>query len=189
MANCNTLFFIEKLLLTLSEASVSADIHSGSFIARGFLRRRHYSKVERNLFNAAASAFGPFRVHTLEGQPVGFNNTVTLCCGDATITLNVAQNFGPGFSGISNTTFGNLDGFNITKSGSEWLGFPHGSATFNLARPTHEFGLWLTGLQTVFGTTLQMSFMMVHLSCSIYLSMLTVAPNFMVSQTPPHSTS
>jgi hypothetical protein len=40
------------------------------------------SKVERNLFNAAASAFGPFRNHTLEGQPVGFHSTVNLCCGD-----------------------------------------------------------------------------------------------------------
>ncbi len=73
------------------------------------------SKAERNLFNAAASAFGPFRTRGLEGQPVGFHNTVTLCCGDGTITLNVPQDFGAGFSGISKTTFGNLYGFNITK--------------------------------------------------------------------------
>jgi hypothetical protein len=94
----------------------------------------------------------PVSSHGFVDQPVGFQTTYTFNNGDGTFTLN-AQNLGPNFSGINNTTFGNLFGFNIGQPpDNKWLGFPgndagKGSATFNLTIPTHSFGGFLTGLQ------------------------------------------
>jgi hypothetical protein len=78
----------------------------------------------------------------------GYYSPIAASSG-ASITLT-GTNFGAGFSGISNFTHGNLYGFNTTSGGSQWLGFPGGSATFTFATPTHSFGTFLTGLQAVF---------------------------------------
>jgi hypothetical protein len=43
-------------------------------------------------------------------------------------------------------------GFNITTGGSQWLGSPGGTATYSFAKPISTFGLWLTGVQTIFTT-------------------------------------
>jgi hypothetical protein len=89
------------------------------------------SFLAQDFFLAAAATFGPVVTHGFEDQPVGFRTTYTLTNGDATITLN-APNLGLGFSGISNITFGNNLGFSIGGSGQNWLGFPRGSATFDI---------------------------------------------------------
>jgi hypothetical protein len=108
------------------------------------------SFASSNAFLAAASAFGTVDTHFFSGQPLGFSVNNTFVSDGTTFTLN-ATNFGPGFSGISNTTFGNLFGFNIQAPGAgnaqRWLGFPGGSVTFNFAAPTHSFGAFFTGLQ------------------------------------------
>lgn len=109
-------------------------------------------------FLAAASAFGPTHTITYESLATGYYSPIAAAPG-VSIALT-GPNFGSGFSGISNTTLGNLYGFNTTPAGSQWLGSAGGSATFTFATPTHSFGTFLTGLQTVFsGTTaLQITF-------------------------------
>jgi hypothetical protein len=110
--------------------------------------------------SAAEAAFlaaaGPTTLVDFENVAVGYYTPV-VPNGTVSIDLN-APNFGNGFSGISNTTFGNLYGFNITTGGSQWLGVPGGSATFNFASPEKAFGLWLTGVQTVFTSTFTLTF-------------------------------
>ena len=114
------------------------------------------SAAAQTNFLAAAGAFGTLSInHDFEDQPVGFSNSNTWSNGDGTFTLSASTpNFGNGFSGISNIPGpdGNLDGFNVG-SGTKWLGFPLGSATFNNTNPTNSFGAYFTGLQTVFSGT------------------------------------
>ena len=116
------------------------------------------SDAAQTSFLAAASVFGPTHTITYEGLAPGYYSPIAAAPG-VSITLT-GPNFGSGFSGISNTTFGNLYGFNTTSAGSQWLGFAGGSATFTFATPTYSFGTFLTGLQTVFSGTnaLQVTF-------------------------------
>lgn len=108
-------------------------------------------------FQTAASAFGTLNTITFESQPTGFNPSFTAAPG-VTVTLN-ASNLGSGISGINNVTNGNAWGFNTTAGGSQWLGFPTGSATFAFATATNSFGFYLTGLQeNTFGTVVTVSF-------------------------------
>jgi hypothetical protein len=110
------------------------------------------SSAAQTAFLAAA---GSTTLVTFETVPVGYYTPVVV--GGVSIDLN-APNFGSGFSGISNTTFGNLYGFNITTGGSQWLGVPGGTATFNFGSPVTAFGLWLTGVQTVFTSSFTLTF-------------------------------
>jgi hypothetical protein len=118
------------------------------------------STAAQTSFETAAAAFGPLNTITYESLATGFYSPITAAPG-VTITLpGTDPNIGPGVSGISDTTLGNLYGFNTTPEGSQWLGFPVGSATFTFATPTNSFGTFLTGLQTVFSDTtdLQITF-------------------------------
>lgn len=116
------------------------------------------SSAAQTSFLAAASAFGPTHTITYESLATGYYSPIAAAPG-VSITLT-GTNFGSGFSGISNTTIGNLYGFNTTAAGNQWLGFAGGSATFTFAAPTYSFGTFLTGLQTVFSGTnaLQVTF-------------------------------
>jgi hypothetical protein len=108
------------------------------------------SSAARTSFLAAAAAFGTVSNHGFESQPLVFKTTpYTFFNGDGTFTLS-ATNFGTGFSGINNTTIGNLNGFSVQGIDAQWLGFPGGSVTFNFTNPTNSFGGFFTGLQTVF---------------------------------------
>jgi hypothetical protein len=109
-------------------------------------------------FLAAASGYGTTQTITYENLATGYYSPIAAGPG-VSIGLT-GPNFGPGFSGISNITNGNLYGFNTTSGGSQWLGVPGGSATFTFAMPTYSFGTFLTGLQTVFSGTdrLQITF-------------------------------
>jgi hypothetical protein len=49
-------------------------------------------------------------------------------------------------------------GFNVTPGGSQWLGAPIGTTTYSFASPITAFGLWLTGVQTVFTTSFTLTF-------------------------------
>ena len=109
------------------------------------------SDAAQTNFENAAAAYGILNTITYEALATGFYSPIAAAPG-VSITLN-APNGGPGFSGISNFTYGYLNGFNTTPGGSQWLGFPNsqgspiGSATFTFATPTHSFGTFLTGLQ------------------------------------------
>jgi hypothetical protein len=111
------------------------------------------SAAAQTLFLAAA---GPTGLIDFESQPVGYNTPFTAAPG-VTVALT-GPNFGSGFSGISNTTFGNLYGFNTTSGGSQWLGFAEGTATFSFASPITAFGMWITGVQTVFTSSFTLTF-------------------------------
>jgi len=114
------------------------------------------SAASQASFETAAGAFGPLQTATFEGLPVGLYSPVAAGPG-LSITLN-APNDGACISGVANCTYGNLYGFNTTTGGSQWLGFANGSATFNFAKGTHSLGMYLTGLQTVFTTSLTLTF-------------------------------
>ena len=107
-------------------------------------------------FAADASAYGSLQTITFENAAVGH-----VANFDAAPGVNVAltgTDYGNGFSGVSNTSYGNLYGFNVSAGGSQWLGFPGGSATFTFAGGTHAFGAYLTGLQTVFSSAVTITF-------------------------------
>jgi PEP-CTERM motif len=111
----------------------------------------------RNSFLSAAGAFGTTDNFSFENAGVGFHGgTINLHDNLGTITLN-APNLGNGISGISDTTFGNLNGYNVNPGGSHWLGFATGSATFNFTNPTNSFGAFFTGLQANFGSNFQIT--------------------------------
>jgi PEP-CTERM motif len=105
------------------------------------------------------AASGPVSLLTFETLPTGFYSPITSIPGNpgVTVTLN-APNLGCNFSGVCNATYGNLYGFNVTTGGANWLGTAEGAATYSFARPITSFGLWLTGLQTVFTTSITATF-------------------------------
>jgi hypothetical protein len=111
------------------------------------------SAAAQTAFLAAA---GPTSLINFENLALGYYTPINAAPG-VTITLN-AVNDGCAYSGICNTTFGNLYGFNVTPGGSQWLGAPIGTTTYSFATPITAFGLWLTGVQTVFTTSFTMTF-------------------------------
>jgi hypothetical protein len=101
---------------------------------------------------AAETAFlgaaGTVSQLTFESQADGYSTPFNPASG-VTVSLT-GPNFGSQFSGISSTAISSIYGFNTTSGGSKWLGAPVGSATFQFAVGATAFGVWLTGLQTVF---------------------------------------
>jgi hypothetical protein len=105
-------------------------------------------------FMAAAAAFGTVATETFEGATVGTLSPLVLA--DLTIET-AAPNYGLGFSGVNDTTFGELYGFNTTAGGSKWYGFPDfidTDATITFDRPTNSLGFWITGIQSAFTASL-----------------------------------
>ncbi len=109
------------------------------------------SSAAQAAFFAAASGLSPISTIDFENLALGYYTPIAAAPG-VSIDLT-GPNYGDGFSGISVTTFGNLYGFNTTPGGSQWLGFPTGTATFNFTTPTEYLGFWITGVQTVFTST------------------------------------
>jgi|HubBroStandDraft_1064217.scaffolds.fasta_scaffold35105_2 hypothetical protein len=101
-------------------------------------------------FEAAAVGYGTLTTQTYESATVGFYSPIVL--PGVTITLT-GTDLGNGLSGISNTTGGSLDGFNVTPGGSQFLGMSLDTATFTFSSPTNSFGTWMTGLQTYYSGT------------------------------------
>ena len=113
------------------------------------------------LSSAAQTAFlgaaGPTTTSNFQSLPTGVYTPFTLAPG-VTVSFN-APNFGDGFTGISDFTFGNLDGFCVSSPNcTQWFGSPSGTATYSFAKPITAFGLWLTGVQTVFTTSFTLTF-------------------------------
>jgi hypothetical protein len=106
-------------------------------------------------FLAAAAAYGPVVTEGFETAAQGFYSPLDL--GALTVTY-ATGNSGPGLSGVNTYNgYGNFYGFNTTPGGSQWLGFPdylQSLATFELDAPTHAFGFFTTGVQSVFTTSL-----------------------------------
>jgi len=124
-------------------------------LGRRRFRSARASAAAQAAFLGSASGFGAVTTETFESLPVGYSASFAI--PGATVSLS-APDFGAGFSGISNRTFGNLYGFNTTPGGSNWLGFAAGSATFSFSTPTNSFGFYTTGVQTVFTSSLTVTF-------------------------------
>jgi hypothetical protein len=113
------------------------------------------SNAAEAAFLLAASAQGPVTTETFESKAVGYYSPIAIANG--TITY-ATTNIGNGFSGVSNTTFGNLYGFNVTPGGTNWFGFPDflaSQATFTFAKPVKAFGFYTTGVQTEFTASIE----------------------------------
>lgn len=114
------------------------------------------SAAAESSFMSAAGAFGSLGMIDFENQSVGYSSSYSLAPG-VSVSLT-GPNYGDGFSGISDTTDGNLYGFNVTSGGSKWLGFAGGTATFTFSGGTNAFGAYFTGLQTIFSSDAVVTF-------------------------------
>jgi len=104
---------------------------------------------------AFMAAIGSSNLLNFENLPLGYYTPVN---GPGVSIGLSSPNYGDGLSGISVTTFGNLYGFNTTPGGAQWLGFPVGTAGFSFSAPQNYFGIWLTGVQTVFTSSFTLYF-------------------------------
>lgn len=143
-------------LCLVSSPSSAVTIYSGSDDGAPITGPFTNSSAAQANFSSGASLLGTTSTITFEDQPVGYNASFTAAPG-VMITLT-GTNFGGAFSGISNTTLGNLYGFNTTSGGSNWLGFPGGTATFSFAAPTQSFGFYLTGVQSSLSSNISVLF-------------------------------
>jgi len=73
------------------------------------------SSLAQSQFLASAKNIGPINTITFETTPLGFQKEFIPAPG-VTVDLD-APDLGPGYSGVSNFTFGNLNGFNVTPNG------------------------------------------------------------------------
>ncbi|MGO9622736.1 MAG: PEP-CTERM sorting domain-containing protein [Desulfobaccales bacterium] len=117
------------------------------------------SAAADSAYVAAASAFGTVTPITFENLATGFYSPFTAAPG-VTVTVS-APNYGPNSSGIVNhpdPLHPVNNGFNTTPGGSNWFGFPGGSATFSFTTPQHFFGMYLTGLQSLATASVDLNF-------------------------------
>jgi hypothetical protein len=144
------------IMFSMSNAGASIVTFSGSDDGAPVSGPFPNSTAASASFLAAAAALGPVNTVTFENQAPGYNANFSPAPG-LSISLS-ASDFGDGYSGISDTTFGNVFGFNTTTGGSHWLGFPAGTATFSFASPTQSFGFWMTGVQDIFTSDILITF-------------------------------
>lgn len=101
-------------------------------------------------FSTAASALGTVGTITFESAPVGSFSSLSVAPG---VTLTGTA-FGGGMQSINNTpdfpSDPDVDGFNTTPGGANYVEEMGGTLTFTFASPTQFFGAYLTGIQTVF---------------------------------------
>lgn len=147
---------IAAFALPVGEASAAIVVYSGSDDGASNAGPFPNSTATQANFLTAAAQLGTTQTITFENQPTGYNANFTAAPG-VSVALT-GPNFGSGFSGISNTTLGNLYGFNTTPSGSNWLGFPGGTATFSFSSPTNSFGFFLTGVQSLYSALISVNF-------------------------------
>jgi hypothetical protein len=129
----------------------------GAAIGSGYTN----SNAAQASFLAAAAAFGTVETHNAAGGGTFGSSSGTFADGNGTWTTTQPTGCCTnGYSGVSNITFGNLYGFNISHhdGSGDWLGFPAGTATYNLTYPTNSFGFFATGIQSVFGNVFTVSF-------------------------------
>lgn len=112
------------------------------------------SSAAETSFLAAAAGFGPVRTETFQSFAVGSGGPFAFQGGS--LTLN-SPFLGTEFGGINTINQGNVYGFALPGE-AKWLGFAGGTATFSFSTPINSFGLYTTGVQTVFTSNLTFSF-------------------------------
>jgi hypothetical protein len=113
------------------------------------------SNTTASSFLTAAAGFGPVYTETFDSIPVGtaaLGGTFSIPGASVSITTPFSEPYG----GVSSTVQGNVYGFPI--SGSNFLAFDAGSATFTFNQPTNSFGFYTTGVQTVFTSVFTVTF-------------------------------
>lgn len=115
------------------------------------------SSAAQSSFLTAAGLLGTTNTITFENLAVGLSSGFTAAPG-VTMTANPDLGYSAGLLGVNNTDLAtNVYGFNVTQSGSQWYGFDT-AVTFTFAGPTHSFGLWLTGVQTIYTDSITLDF-------------------------------
>jgi len=104
-------------------------------------------------FLTDAATHGPVYTETFENVPVGAGGGGG-AFGIPGASVTLVTPFAAPYGGVNAGGSSNVYGFNITPGGQNWLGFANGSATFNFSSPTHSFGFYTTGVQTVFTSSL-----------------------------------
>lgn len=141
----NFLYAAACAALMASPASAAVIVFSGSDDGIGPGGPFPNSAAAEAAFLGAAGTVSQL---TFESQADGYYSPINPAPG-VSIAL-AGGSYGVNFSGINSSSIGVLFGFNTTSGGVKWLGAPVGSATFNFAVGATAFGVWLTGLQTIF---------------------------------------
>ena len=139
--------------LTATSAQAAINIFSGQDDGASTAGPFPNSAAAETNFLAAAAGFGPVRTETFQSFAVGSGGPFVFQGGSA--TLNTP--FGIPYGGINNDNSGNFYGFALPGE-TKWLGFANGTATFSFSNPINSFGLYTTGVQTVFTPSLTFSF-------------------------------
>ncbi len=152
---------VALLAMSGAEAAAVTTLFSGQDDGAGSAGSFKKSAAAEAAFLAAAAGFGTVLTETFETREVGYYSPIPVFGGLLTFD---APDFGEGYSGISaiqldgrNTGF---FGFNITRGGSHWFGFPNftpdGVATFTFLGQTNSFGFWATGVQADFTASIRL---------------------------------
>lgn len=111
---------------------------------------------------AAAVGYGPVLTNYFDLVGLGFNAGFAM--PGANVAL-AAVDLGPGRSGVTNVQLNppgtGLYGYSTIESNTDnarWLGFPGGTATFSLNRPSNSFGFFFTGVESGLNPLLSISF-------------------------------
>lgn len=129
------------MIIRILAAAATAALFAGS------------SQASVTVYNTEAAfltAAGTTVTETFETQALGYYSPIAIVGGSISFAT---PNYGSGFSGVTDQSFGSIYGFNTTLGGSKWFGFPNSGpavATFSFTAPTNSFGFYSTGVQTTF---------------------------------------
>jgi hypothetical protein len=101
-------------------------------------------------FAAAASAFGPISTITFESAPLGSFSNLVVAPGVAIDGSDLNNNPQTIRDTTNFPSYPSVDGSNTTLGGSVFVEVFGGQLNFSFAQPVQSFGLYLTGVQTVF---------------------------------------
>ena len=101
-------------------------------------------------FAASAGALGTVSTINFESAPTGAFSSLTVAPG---VTMSGSSYTG-GNQSVNNTpdfpSAPDVDGFNTTPGGANYVEVDGGSLLFSFAKPVDAFGAFLTGVQTIF---------------------------------------
>ena len=136
------------LFLAPAQRSRATTVFTGEDVGAGPGDATPLSSAAQASFATAASAIGTVGLINFESAPLGSFTSLVVAPG---VTISGADEFGdPLF--ISNTpnypASPQLDGFNTTPGGSQYVEVTAGTLTFTFANPIQFFGAYLTGVQS-----------------------------------------
>jgi PEP-CTERM motif len=101
-------------------------------------------------FDAAVTALGGGSLVTFESAPLGSFSNLTIAPG---VTMNGTDSFGANQTIRNTSNFPaapQLDGYNTTPGGVNFVEMLGGNLTFSFANPIEAFGAYFSGIQTNF---------------------------------------